>query len=46
MYYVRTSSGCMMAVTPKTNTHIAKKKQTAVVKSSRKSKKGSTSESK
>ena len=46
MNYVRTFAGGMMAITPKTNTHIAEKKQTAVVNPSRKSKKDSTAESK
>jgi len=46
MNYVRTFAGGMMAITPKTNTLIAEIKQTAVIKSSRKSKKDSTSESK
>ncbi len=46
MNYVRTSSGGMMAITPKTNTSIAKTKQTAVVKQSGKSKKDSTPRSK
>ena len=39
MNYVRTSSGGMMAVTPKFNTVIKLKKQTTVVKPSAKSKK-------
>ncbi len=46
MNYVRTFAGGMMAITPKTNTFIAEKKQTAIIKPSRKSKKDSTSESK
>jgi hypothetical protein len=46
MHYVRTSSGSMMAVTHKSNSQIAEKKQTAVVKPSRKSKKDPISESK
>jgi len=46
MNYVRTFAGSMMAITPKTNTLIAEKKQTAVVNPARKSKKDSTSESK
>ena len=35
MNYVRTLAGGMIAITPKTNTLIAEKKQTAVVKPSR-----------
>ena len=46
MNYVRTLAGGMMAITPKTNTLIAEKKQTAIIKPSKKSKKDSTSESK
>ncbi len=46
MNYVRTFAGGMMAITPKTNTLITEKKQTAVIKPSKKSKKDSTSESK
>ena len=46
MNYVRTFAGGMMAITPKTNTLITGKKQTAVIKPSKKSKKDFTSESK
>ncbi len=38
MNYVRTFAGGMMAITPKTNTLIAEKEQTAIVKPSSKSK--------
>ena len=46
MKYVITFAGGMIAITPKTNTLIAEKKQTAIIKPSRKSKKDSTSEPK
>jgi len=46
MNYVRTFAGGMMAITPKTNMLITEKKQTAIIKPSKKSKKDSTSESK
>ncbi|MCZ6804645.1 MAG: hypothetical protein O7D86_12135 [Proteobacteria bacterium] len=46
MNYIRTFSGSMMAITPKTNTLIAVEKQTVVVKPSKKSLKDSTSKSK
>ena len=44
MNYVRTVAGGMIAIAPKTKTLIAEIKQTAVIKSSRKSKKDSISE--
>ncbi len=44
MNYVRTVAGGMIPITPKTNKLIAEIKQTAVIKSSRKSKKDSISE--
>ena len=46
MNYVRTFSGGMMAITSKTKTLIAVKRQTAVVKLSKKSKKDPIPESK
>jgi hypothetical protein len=46
MNYVRTSAGGMMPISFKTNTLIADKKQTTVVKPARKSKKESANKSK
>lgn len=46
MYYIRTSSGSMMAITHKTNALASEKKPAAVVKPLKRSKKRATSESK
>ena len=43
MYYVRTAAGGMMAITPKTSTIVAVKKQSSVVKQTKKTNKDSAS---